>query len=231
MAAKTGGRLEVSGSLAALLAGPDAVGFEWGGYRFRRARTREELECVYRLRYEVYCEEEFIEPGDHPERRFEDAFDADSDQLMVLDPDDQLVGTTRFVRPSERGLPTEHLFDFAPPSVPRERIGEFGRLAISKPHRGGARVPMLGLVKMVYGCIRERQITHVMAFLPPKLAASYSALGLVSHRLSMKPTSDATRANRYVMRRYFARQEIHPVLFSIEEMEGVVGVGKGRETS
>ena len=219
----------MSSPLAALMNQRVGRRFEFAGYHFSRAETEEERRAVFRLRHEVYSEEGFIHAEEFPSGEFRDAFDDVSIQVQVHDPAGTLVGTTRFVLPSELGFPTEHFFDFDPPDVPRERLGEYGRLAIRAGHRGGGRGPMLGMLKAVFEAMLEHQITHVFAFMPPKLAASYAALGCVSVPLRTHPPRPETVQRRHAMRDYFARQEIVPVLFDLAEMMAEVGVSTDRE--
>jgi hypothetical protein len=197
---------------------------DFGGYHFRRAEREDDREAAYRLRHDVFVEEGFIDPSDFEEGLFRDQFDDTSSHLLVYDGYGEVIGTTRFVLPSALGFPTEYLFEFERPRVSRDRLGEFGRLGILPEHRGGARVPMLGLVKMVYEVILELDITHVYAFMPSKLVASYTALGLVSHPLDVRPPSPEILDRRAPMRGYFARDEIQAVLFGLREMEEVIGV-------
>lgn len=209
---------------AKLLRGRIGKELDHGGYRFLRAERPEELEVAFRLRQAVFEEEGFIDPQRYRGRTFRDDFDDVSAHILVWTAAGELIGTTRFVLPTSLGFPTEHFFAFDRPEVPRARLGEFGRLAIAKAHRGGARTPMLGLVKMVYEVILEQDISHVYAFMAPRLVSSYNALGLVSHRIRLGVPSVEMLERRSPMRPYFESQEIVPVLFSLREMEGVIGV-------
>ncbi|MEB2344521.1 MAG: GNAT family N-acetyltransferase [Deltaproteobacteria bacterium] len=202
--------------------------FEFGGYRFARAETDGERRAVYQLRHEVYAEEGFIRAEEFPSGEFQDAYDAVSVQILVRDAGGAPVGTTRFVLPSELGFPTERFFDFEPPEVARDRLGEYGRLAIRDGHRGGTRAPMLGMLKAVFEVMVEHRITHVFAFLPPKLAASYAALGCVSVPLRTLPPREETLARRRPMRDYFARQPVAPVLFDLGQMLREMGASPDR---
>ncbi len=203
--------------------------FDFGGYRFRRAENELDREAVFSLRHRVFGEEGFIDPGDFRNGLFRDDFDEVSSQFMVFDASGELVATTRLVLPSDLGFPTERLFEFEPADVPRQRLGEYGRLAIARDHRGGGRTPMLGLLKCVFECMLEYQITHVFAFMPPKLAGSYALLGCVSVPLELRVPGLETLARRRPMRGYFARQEIQPVLFNLEEMMREIGISFDRE--
>lgn len=218
------GEGDMAEGFAAFLRGRVGKDLSFAGYQFERANTEEDRIAAYRFRHRVFLEEGFIDPGDFDDELFRDQFDETSEHILVFSEDRKLVGTTRFVCPSEIGFPTEYLFDFNEPEVARDRLGEFGRLAIDLEHRGDKRAPMLGMIKMVYECILERDISHVYAFMPPKLVQSYTALGLVSHRLDSMPPTQNILNRRARMRGYFERNEIHAVLFSLREMEDAVGV-------
>ena len=202
--------------------------FEFGGYEISRAFSQSEEEEAYALRHRVFLEEGFLDPRAFPKGQFRDRFDEVSVHILVRDCEGQLVGTTRFVRYSLLGFPTEHLFRFAPPRVDRRQLGEYGRLAIDREHRGGSRAPMLGMLKGVFECMIEDKTTHVFAFLSPELASSYASLGCVSVPLDeMKPTADILR-NREPMMGYFTTQKVIPVLFSLKSMMIEIGVPCGR---
>jgi len=218
------GERDMADGFAALLRGRIGKELSFSGYQFERANTEEDRIAAYRFRHRVFLEEGFIDPGDFKDELFTDQFDETSEHILVYSEDRELVGTTRFVCPSKIGFPTEHLFDFDEPDVARDRLGEFGRLAIDSEHRGDKRYPMLGMIKMVYECILERSISHIYAFMPAMLVESYTALGLVSHRLDSRPPTKVILDRRAGMRRYFERNEIQAVLFSLREMEATVGV-------
>ena len=198
--------------------------FEFGGYEISRATSESERREAYRLRFDVFAEEGLVDPSFFPDQELRDEFDATSTQILVRTQSGELVATTRFVHPSQIGFPTERLFDFDPPRLPRNRLGEYGRLAIKEGHRGGARAPMLGMLKAVFECMLQCGVTHVYAFLSPELARSYARLGCVSHPLVERSPSAATRAARAPMRGYFDRQHAYPVLFDLHEMMVEVGV-------
>ena len=202
--------------------------FEFGGYFISRASTIAERQEAFQLRFSIFSDEGFIDPAHFPSGELRDRFDDVSTQILVRDDSGKLIATTRFVRSSGLGFPTEHLFDFDEPAVDRARLGEYGRLAIHEEHRGGTKAPMLAMLKAVFECMIEDRTTHVFAFLSPGLARSYAALGCVSEPLSVRPSTAATRASRAPMRGYFETQQVLPVLFNLQEMMAQVGVPADR---
>jgi hypothetical protein len=66
--------------------------------------------------------------------------------------------------------------------------------------------------------MRHADVEWVYAFMPPRLVASYAALGCVSHPLEVVPPGSATLARRRSMHGYFERQAVGPVLFRLGEM-------------
>ena len=198
-----------------LLTAPADQLLEEGGYRAFVAENEADLTDAVELRSRVFVEEGFIAAADNGVLR--DDLDGVSAHFIIRK-DSRVVATTRLVLPSPRGYLTERLFDFEAPSVNRSRLGEFGRLAIDRAHRGGERVPMLLLLAMVYRSMCREDIEWVYAFLPRKLANSYAVIGCVSHPLAVRAPSAATVDRRSSMRGYFERQDVQPVLFQLTEM-------------
>ena len=208
----------------------DRVGsrFRFADYEVSRAETPCEAQEAFELRHRVFVEEGFLDSDQYSDGLLRDRFDDFSTQILVRDRNQNLVATTRFVRYSEIGFPTEHLFNFDAPAVDRARLGEYGRLAIDADHRGGARAPMLAMLKAVFECMIEERTTHVFAFLSPKLAVSYAALGCLSVPLVTRRPSALILRNRQPMKNYFENQDVMPVLFDLHEMMIEVGVPSDR---
>ncbi len=205
-------------TLKDLLDAPLDRPLDLGGFRARRAQSDEERGHAFALRSKVFADEGFIDPSDYPGGRFVDPLDEVAAHFTVHAASGELAATTRFVLPSPKGYATEQLFDFVRPRIDRKRLGEFGRLAIERAHRGGQRIPMLLLLALVYRCMRQHEIEWVYAFLPPKLVSSYAALGCVSEPLALLPVRLETLARRRSMQGYFERQDVGPVLFRLTDM-------------
>lgn len=186
---------------------------DYGGYNFRRAITMKEKLEAYRIRYRVYLEEGFIERNAFENGIFRDEFDDVSQHFLAYHESGRLVGSTRLVLPSERGFPTEFLFEFDRPPTPRAEMCEFGRLAISRDHRGGARTPLLGLIKLVYDCAEEHNTPYIYAFMPRKFIDLLDALGFFCEILAVSPAGPEVLERRALMRGYFQQEEVRPVVF------------------
>jgi len=191
--------------------------FALGGYRFRRADSIEERQAAYALRFRVYAEQGYIDPADFGSPILRDGHDESAVQCLVYDAAGSLVGTARAVLPSALGFQTEALFEFPIPDLPRERLGEIGRLALAIEHRGGERIVLLGLVKLLYDALREHELTHAYAFMPRALIESLGELGFPSRQLgSASPTAEAAR-RRSLLRGYFEQLSPQAVLFDLAE--------------
>lgn len=210
--------------LARLIEKPVGPSFEFGNFRVERAITHLENLEIFRFRYRVYLESGFISQDDFPEPVFRDEFDAVSSQIAVRDASGTLVGSTRFLGPSPLGFHTQKVFDIDLPAIDVARIGEFGRLAVRVDHRGGDRLVMLALLKAVFECMIDRGSTHILAFLPPPLAESFSRIGCKPLEMVAREPTNFVLQNRRLMRGYFELQNPIPVLYDLEKMLDDVGV-------
>lgn len=107
-------------------------------FTFRRVETESELEEVFRLRYQVYCKEcSYESPDDHPNGLETDEYDAHSIHFIAIDPTKKIVGSVRLIRNSELGFPIEKYCNptMDTSRLPRDKIVEISRLAISKTYR------------------------------------------------------------------------------------------------
>ncbi len=107
-------------------------------FTFRRVETESELQEVFRLRYQVYCTEcGFESPQDHPDGLETDEYDAYSTHFIAIDSDKRIVGSVRLIKNSELGFPIEKYCNpsFDTTRLPKDRVVEISRLAISKVYR------------------------------------------------------------------------------------------------
>ncbi|MFH0764072.1 MAG: PEP-CTERM/exosortase system-associated acyltransferase [Candidatus Omnitrophota bacterium] len=106
---------------------------------FKHADSSDELNAVYRLRYEVYCNEShFLDPQQYPDGMESDKYDPHSIHFAVSD-QYGMIGAVRLVLDSPNGFPFEEhcrgklhidIKDFS-----RNQAVEISRLVISKRYR------------------------------------------------------------------------------------------------
>lgn len=210
--------------LARLIERPVGASFHLGEYRVSRSASASEDQEIFKFRYQEYSKSGFLRPEAYSNGLLKDEFDRASVLITVRNAMQTIVGTARFVRPSIHGFHTESLFDFDLCGVLRSRMGEFGRLAVSSDHRGGGRIAVVAILKAVFECMMESGTTHVLAFLPPRLADSFSALGCKSATIQLSDLSERSIRNRAPMQPYFEKHPASPVLYDLEEMLSNVGV-------
>jgi N-acyl-L-homoserine lactone synthetase len=119
------------------------------------ATEEKDLKAIFRLRYHVYCIEwDFEKPDDHPDGIETDAYDEHSIHIGIKDDNDRVVGAMRLILDSSEGFPLEKSceLDFDKDTLPRDKLAEISRLAISKDYRRRKED------KFIYGPDEERRI-------------------------------------------------------------------------
>jgi N-acyl-L-homoserine lactone synthetase len=137
--------------------------FESNGYRFISAETLEDLEKVFRLRYQVYC----VELGVEPKNAYgleRDVYDEFSVHFLALDENDEPVGTLRALPNNPKGFPMEA--DFPLREYMRangiSRAVEGSRFAIAKVLPTEARAVVgFGLMKGLIDYCRETEVNDI----------------------------------------------------------------------
>ena len=115
--------------------------------RVHEARTSAELDDVFRLRHQVFVDEEHYMKL-RPDGRIADRFDAyPSSTNIVAVADDQVVGAIRFMERSPAGVSTDEFFDFTGHVQPGARDGSSGMLVVARQYRTTPRlvVTMMGM--------------------------------------------------------------------------------------
>ena len=107
-------------------------------FKFKKVDSEELLKEIYRVRYEVYCEEcGFLPAADYPNGLEIDQFDEHSIHFAAL-ADDAVIGTCRLVKNSEHGYPlNEHCKEISinESELPKDGLVEVSRLALRKSFR------------------------------------------------------------------------------------------------
>jgi len=125
--------------------------------KFGIPNSPEELEKMFKLRYEVYSKMGYISPEMFPEKIEKDNYDEEKKcEYFIAKIDSQIVGTGRLIQ--DYYLPTEkECFKFEEPkefkNIPRDRRGEIGRLIVA---RGNNKFipPHLILLGILYSIMR-----------------------------------------------------------------------------
>ena len=146
----------------------------------RRAITEEDLHAVYRLRYELYVDDQklFLEEADHERRWLYDDYDPHS-RIFLAEVDGELVGTSRITLGIEAEFSQEsrEAYDF-------ERFGGIvderdltvvTRLVVRHEHRGGS----LGtrLLEACYAEVARENGELILGNCEPHLISHYLKLG------------------------------------------------------
>lgn len=107
-------------------------------FKFKKVDSDELLKEIYRVRYEVFCEEcGFLPTSDYPDGLEIDKFDEHSIHFAAF-ADDRVIGTSRLVKSSEFGYPlTEHCAQVYPydATLPTGTLVEVSRLALRRTFR------------------------------------------------------------------------------------------------
>ena len=107
-------------------------------FTFNRIKSEDLLKEIYKIRYEVYCEEcGFLPPSDYPDGMEIDSYDKHSIHFAAF-ADGNIIGTSRLVKNSTLGYPlNEHCIGLSidESKLPKEGLVEVSRLALRKSFR------------------------------------------------------------------------------------------------
>jgi ubiquinone/menaquinone biosynthesis C-methylase UbiE/N-acyl-L-homoserine lactone synthetase len=183
-----GACLRIDGVVPAYAAGSDSLTtavkprhcFQMSGYTFLSAESREDLEKVLRLRYQVYCAELGLLPENQSglER---DKYDDYAISFLAVDENDRAVGTIRLVHNNPQGLPMDSDFPLTDYMKTHgiSRALEIGRFAIDKSVSRDAHITIaLGLFKCLYDYCCETGTYDIFAVTNPKTLEKYAMAGV-----------------------------------------------------
>ncbi|MBK5243063.1 GNAT family N-acyltransferase [Clostridium sp.] len=127
-------------------------------YIYRIVEDDEEKKLIYKLRYDIYCEEKkWLDSSNYLDCLENDEYDKNSIQFGAFDVNNILVGSVRLILPENNmAMPMEKAFDINP-NYNQKRL-EVSRLIIPKDRRGYNVV--IGLVRTIYDWAIKNGITH-----------------------------------------------------------------------
>lgn len=177
----------------------------FSSFDFKVAKSRDELEACYRLRYMVYCEEKSFEPCNNLGLEYDEFDDIAIHCMVVHRESGELAATARIVMPhlESHSLPmevacSESMTGYAniPSQFNRSTIGEFSRLTVSEKfrkvfrqspeqHRNGStdtllysRYMLYALIAFVFITANQRGIKQVFLMTEPKVARLVKLMGI-----------------------------------------------------
>ena len=187
------------------------------------AKSTSELEQAYKLRYQVFVEEERNLRLVNASGLETDRYDAFCDHLIVVDEDkDRVVGTYRLL-PGERvskhiGFYSQTEFDLAAFGKHFHKTLELGRSCIAEPYRGGKAIQLLWEGIAVYiaergyeyliGCASvhiksQTELNEIYSLLKYKqvITERYGIQPLLSHRIHDLQFIDVAEREKEIFRK------------------------------
>jgi N-acyl-L-homoserine lactone synthetase len=144
--------------------------------RIREARTSAELDAVFRVRHQVFVEEERYMPA-RDDRRIADRFDAyPSSTNIVALVDGRIVGSIRFMERSAAGLSTDEFYDFTQHFPPTARDGCSGMLVVARNYRSTPRL-VVSMIAMGYLWAASRGLTRLLGAINPERLDAFRNTG------------------------------------------------------
>jgi N-acyl-L-homoserine lactone synthetase len=144
--------------------------------RFGVARLAEELDAVFRLRYDVVVERGWARPEQFPDGRERDGYDDRAVQIAVWD-GDVLAATTRMVLPmSGEALPTEAAFGLE--IEPRGLVLDWGRTCVAPAYRQESHRVLGALLCCAWLEMRQRGYTTACGVFTPAITRLYRHMGM-----------------------------------------------------
>jgi hypothetical protein len=141
---------------------------------FRIAKSEEELEKVYRLRYESYVQENYFKPTDFPDMQEKDRFDSVAINFYAYNKSIcKMVGAIRLIPYTRLGLPLEEIYDISSFTSNGKRIAEVSRRITLEGHVKAN----FGLVQTVFQYSSKHQISDFLFIVNPKDIPQYEKLG------------------------------------------------------
>ena len=149
--------------------------FEMNDYRFMSAETHEDLEKVWRLKYQTYCVELGVEPENHS-GFLKEEHDEYATHFLAIDTENRAVGTIRFVPNNPKGFPMETDFPLSEYMKAKgiTKAVEGGRIIISKEAMTEDRSKIaFGLFRCIIEYCSETGINDIFTITHLKIAQRY----------------------------------------------------------
>ena len=187
------------------------------GIEIKEAKTKEELEQVYHLRWEVYGGEGYIDPSKYPDQKLHDKYDSHSTIFLAIKKR-KLIGTIRVVHCSEMGFPTENAFNILDFPFSREEAVEISKLCATKRFRGG--IVSLGLLEKALEYSKKQNVKYWLLGTSPKLLKYFEMwCRMIPKLLPTGPPRLEHLKERITAERYFQKVRLLPYVLEIGKIE------------
>jgi N-acyl-L-homoserine lactone synthetase len=139
-------------------------------FHFYIVTDEKEKVDIYRLRYQVYCEEYgYIDIKNHPDKLEKDEYDPYSDYLVIRDKKNEIAATVRIIRNSSVGFPIIKHFttNLDLQNINKNNVVEISRLIVAKKYRRKQLILFLLKGLSVYAI--NKNISHAYCVIDEKL--------------------------------------------------------------
>jgi N-acyl-L-homoserine lactone synthetase len=142
---------------------------------FRIARAPDELEEIYKLRFQIYSSVGYIKKEDYPDEKEKDEFDEFSDHFYAYSTEEnKIIGAIRLINDLGR-VPIDELYNISFLRNQHKKIVEVSR-RITMPNRIKAN---LGLLQIICQYARKNNITDFICSVNPNDKDFYDKIGFV----------------------------------------------------
>ncbi|MFA6908706.1 MAG: GNAT family N-acyltransferase [Patescibacteria group bacterium] len=139
-------------------------------FSFYISSHEEELQELYKIRYEVYCQEYSYIPKEKTKNNLEfDNWDAHSTHFIIRDLNNEISATVRLILNSSINLPIQKHFKFnvSTNNIDFNQAAEISRFIVIKKYR--KHHLMFVLMKGIYLFVKEKHIENVFSVMDDKL--------------------------------------------------------------
>ncbi len=167
----------------------------WNFYRsfykkfiFYTTSNQEELNELFRIRYQVYClEYNYIDKNKFEDELETDQWDPRSVHFVIRDMKEEIAATVRLIQNSPLGLPIEKhfVFDLDVRSLSKEQSVEISRFIVTRKYR--RKHLMFILIKGIYNYVKENNIKYVYSVMDERLYPMLTEMGIPFRRIG-KPS-------------------------------------------
>ncbi len=188
------------------------------GLEIKEAKTQEELKQVYRLRWEIYTEEDFIDPNDYPTQQLTDKYDQYAVSFLAIKRGVP-IGTVRVISNSLNGFPAKNVFNILSFPYPLNEVDEISKLSVKKDFRDY--LISFGLLKVAFRYSRKRGKKYWLFGTTQKLKDHFERMLMIKlQSLPIGEPGSKEFAERGIGgKKYFQRFELQPFIVELEKLK------------